>query len=66
MDTVNKDEDGNLVPFRINVLKATIQRNFEMSFSSEGDPQSITLTFDALEKDRDNFMEFVEITEDGE
>lgn len=66
MDTFDKDEDGNLVPFRVNVLKATIQRNLELNFSSEGDPREVTLTFDILEKDRDNFVELVEITEDIE
>lgn len=66
MDTFDKDEDGNLVPFRINVLKATIQRNLELNFSSEGDPREVTLTFDILERDRDNFVELVEITEDIE
>lgn len=64
MDTFDKDEDGNLVPFRINVLKATIQRNLELNFSSEGDPREVTMTFDILERDRDSFIELVEITED--
>lgn len=64
MDTLDKDTDGNLVGFRINVPKAAIQRNLELNFSSEGDPREITMTFTILEKDRDNFVELVEIEED--
>lgn len=66
MDTFDKNESGQWVPIRINVLKATIQRNLELSFSSEGDPQEVTLTFDILEKDKDNFVEYIELTEEIE
>lgn len=44
MSTVDKDEEGVLTPFKIVAYKATIQRNFELSFSSEGDPASVTAT----------------------
>lgn len=44
MSTVDKDENGLLTPFKITAYKATIQRNFELSFSSEGDPASISAT----------------------
>ena len=44
MSTVDKDENGLLTPFKIIAYKATIQRNFELSFSSEGDPASVTAT----------------------
>lgn len=64
MDTFDKDENGNIVPFRITVKKATIQRNLDLSFSSEGDPQEITLTFDILEKNKNEFVEITEITEE--
>jgi hypothetical protein len=65
MDTFDKADDGNIVPFRITIKKATIQRNLDLSFSSEGDPQSITMTFDILEQDKNNFVEITEITEDA-
>lgn len=42
--TVDKDEQGLLTPFVMTAYKASIQRNFELSFSSEGDPASVTLT----------------------
>lgn len=66
MKTLDKDEDGVLTPFLITVYKATIQRNFELSFSSEGDPASVTLTFDTLENKDGNVMSFVELTGDAE
>ena len=44
--TVDKDEEGLLTPFIMTAYKASIQRSFELSFSSEGDPATVTLTFD--------------------
>lgn len=44
MRTLDKDEDGVLTPFLITAYKATIQRSFDLSFSSTGDPASVTLT----------------------
>ena len=44
MNTLDKDEQGQLTPFVITAYKATIQRSFDLSFSSEGDPASVTLT----------------------
>lgn len=44
MTTVDKDEEGLYTPFIIVAYKASIQRNFELSFSSEGDPASVELT----------------------
>ena len=64
MDTFDKAEDGTFVPYRIIIKKAAIKRNMDLSFSSDGDPQEVTMTFDVLEKDRDNFVELVEITEE--
>ena len=47
MSTVDKDEQGDLTPFIITAHKASIQREFELEFSSEGDPASVTLTLTA-------------------
>ena len=63
MDTIFKDENGNFVPMHISVKKATIVRNLDLSFSSEGDPVETTLTFSVLEKNADEFVDIVEITE---
>lgn len=44
MSTLDKDEVGVLTPFIITAYKASVQRDFELSFSSEGDPAEMTLT----------------------
>jgi len=44
MSTLDKDEVGVLTPFIMIAYKASVQRDFELSFSSEGDPATITLT----------------------
>lgn len=63
--TVDKDEEGLLTPFVMTAYKASIQRNFELSFSSEGDPASVTLTFDLMEDKDGNVFDMVELTEDA-
>lgn len=63
MNTVEKDENEVLTPYKIILYKAQPQRNFELSQSSEGDPASITMTFDLLEDKEGNFVDMVEITE---
>ena len=63
METLDKDVEGNLVPFIMNIYKATIQRSLDLSFSSEGDPATITINLDVLQDDEGNVMDFIEITE---
>ena len=43
MQTLDKDEEGTFTPFLITAYKAAIQRTFDLSFSSEGDPATVTL-----------------------
>lgn len=62
--TLDKTEDGALDAFIITAYKANIQKNFELSFSSEGDPASVTITFDLLEDKDGNVLDMVRI-EDG-
>lgn len=64
--TVDKDEQGMLTPFVMTAYKASIQRNFELSFSSEGDPASVTLTFDLMEDKDGNVFDMIELTEDAQ
>lgn len=64
MSTLDKDEEGALTPFLMTAYKASIQRTFELSFSSEGDPASVSLTFDLLEDKNGNVLDFVEINEE--
>lgn len=64
--TVDKDEEGLLTPFVMTAYKASIQRSFELSFSSEGDPASVTLTFDLMEDKDGNIFDMIELTDDAE
>nr|WP_297932435.1 hypothetical protein [uncultured Lachnoclostridium sp.] len=64
MVTNNRDENGDEVAMRLTAYKASPQRNFELSFASDGDPSSVTLTCDLM-TDRDgNVLDMVEILED--
>ena len=56
MSTLDKDENGLLTPFEIVVYKATIQRNFELSFSSEGDPAELTATLNVVSVHSDMYV----------
>lgn len=60
MSTVDKDEEGGLTPFIITAYKASVQRDFEMAFSSEDDPVSYSITFDLLSDKRGRILDFVE------
>lgn len=66
MQTLDKDEQGALTPFLMTAYKATIQRTFELSFSSEGDPASVNLTFDLMEDSEKRILDMVEIEEEVE
>ena len=63
--TLDKDEEGEYTGFIVTAYKAAIQRNLELSFSSEGDPASVTLTFDILEDKNGDTIDIVELP-DGE
>lgn len=64
MRTLDKDESGYLTPFLITAYKATVQRNWELSFTSEGDPATVTVTFDLLEDKDGNILEITELTDE--
>ena len=66
MFTLDKGEDGTLTPFIMTAYKATVQRNFELSFSSEGDPASITMTFDLMEDKDGNVLDLIEDASEAE
>lgn len=66
MSTVDKDEDGVFTPFKQIFYKATPQRNFELALSSDGDPASLSITFDLLEDKDGNFVDMIELTDDAE
>lgn len=64
MNTVDKDENEVLTPFKIIAHKAQPQRNFELSQSSEGDAMSVTLTFDLLQSEDKQFVDMIEIEDE--
>lgn len=66
MSTLDKGEDDSLTPFIMTAYKASIQRNFELSFSSEGDPASVTITFDLMEDKNGNILDIIEDTSEAE
>lgn len=66
MSTLDKDENGELVPMRITCYKGSPQRSLDLSFSSEGDPASVTITLDALEDEDGNVLDMIEITDEAE
>lgn len=61
METLDKDENDTLIPIKITAYKAVPQRNLELSFSSAGDPASVTITLDAMEDKDGNVLDMVEI-----
>lgn len=61
--TLDKDENGDLIPKRIIAYKATPKRNLELNFSSEGEPASVKIEFDVLADKDDNVLDMVEMTE---
>ncbi|MCD7810273.1 MAG: hypothetical protein LUG91_00210 [Ruminococcus sp.] len=65
MSTIEKDEEGTLTPYLITAHKAAIQRNLDLSFSSEGDPGSVSITFDLLETEDGDFFDIVEDTDNA-
>lgn len=62
-ETVDKDETGALIPIKMTAFKASPQRNMEWSWASEGDPASMTITFDVLEDNDGNVLEIAEIAD---
>lgn len=65
MDTLDRNEDGKLIPVRITAHKVSPQRNLELSFSSTGDPAEITITFDCMEDDEKNVLDIIELTDEA-
>lgn len=66
MNTVEKDESGILTPYIITAYKAKPQKTLDLSFSSEGDPASVTITFSVLEDKDGNVIDMVELEDEAE
>lgn len=66
MSTLDKNEQGELIPMRITAYKASPQRSLDLSFSSEGDPAEITITCDCLVDENGDVLDMIEITDEAE
>lgn len=66
MSTLEKNEQGELVPMRITAYKACPQRSLDLSFSSEGDPAEITITCDCLADNNGDILDMIEIADEAE
>lgn len=62
MKTADKDENGNWTPFLMTAYKACPKRNFDLSFSSDGDPATVKLEFDLMEDADGNIFDMIEIS----
>ena len=58
-DTYMKAEDDTIIPYKMTVYKATPQTTFEIGFSNNGDPATLTLTFDLLADEDDNMVDMI-------
>lgn len=65
MSTLDKDENGELVPMRITCYKGSPQRSLDLSFSSEGEPASVKISMDCLEDEDGNVLDMIEITDEN-
>lgn len=66
MSTLDKNENGELIPMRITAYKASPQRSLDLSFSSDGDPAEITITCSCLGDENDNVLDMIELTGESE
>ena len=63
METLDKNENGQLVPVRITAYKASPNRTLDLSFSSDGDPAEIEIELSVLQNEDGDVMDIIEITE---
>lgn len=64
MNTLEKSEDGVLTPYILTAYKAKPKKNVELSFSSEGDPVTVTMEFSLLEDKNGDMLDIVELEDD--
>lgn len=58
-DTYEKSEDEEILPYKMVVYKAAPQANLTFSNSNEGDPATLTVTFDVLADENDNMIDLI-------
>lgn len=58
-ETYEKTSEDEVVPYKLVVYKAVPQSNFSVDFSNDGDPTSLSLTFDLLASDDNNMLDLI-------
>lgn len=58
-ETIMKAEDDTTYPYRLIVYKASPQQQFNFSFSNNGDPVTLELTFDILSDQDGNMVDML-------
>ena len=61
--TTDKDEEGLITAKKYIIYKCKPQRQFTVSHSSDGDPMSLSIEFQALEDKDGNYIDIVEVDE---
>lgn len=65
MNTLYKDDSGELIPVYIVSHKASLVKTLDLTFSSNGDPAEITLQFDCLVDENGKCLDIIELTDDN-
>ena len=58
-DIITKDELGVWSTEHVTCYKSTAQRNIELAYTADGDPASLTITFDLLTDENGDFVEIM-------
>lgn len=58
-ETYEKTEDDEIVPYKMIAYKAVPQSQFSVDFSNDGDPASLSITFDLLTDSDDNVLDLI-------
>lgn len=62
MSTLDKNENGELVPVKMTCYKGAPVRKLDLSFSSTGDPASVKIEITALKDKNGDVLDMIEIT----
>lgn len=58
-ETYEKTEDDEVVPYKMIAYKSVPQPSFSVDFSNDGDPTSLSITFDLLADSDDNVLDLI-------
>lgn len=64
-DTVMKTEDDEVLPYHLVAYKCVPQPNMSLSYSSTGDPATVTITADLMADGDDNILDLILIEDEA-